>query len=323
MRRTEPRGAALLTVLLLVAVIAVIAATALERLRVSTRLAANAGALDQARGYAFAAETLATTRVTSLLARNRERVALVGGWNERPFVLPVPGGTATARVSDGANCFNLNGLVVPAEDGRYAAFPPAIQRFGSLIRLVGAPGSPEAIAAAAADWIDSDDAALPGGVEDNGYIGYRTGGTLMADASELRAVAGVSAEAWRALQPWVCVRPVAAPVAVNVNTLAPEQAPLIAALLAPGTGGVEPIRAALLRRPVGGWDSASAFWNQVSLGGGAAADSSVLPLTDVTTRWFTLRIEVTVGRTRLSERALVDARTLPARLVSRQWGERA
>ena len=49
------RGAALLTVLLLVAVIAVLAATALERLRVSTRLAGNAAALDQARGLAFAA----------------------------------------------------------------------------------------------------------------------------------------------------------------------------------------------------------------------------------------------------------------------------
>ncbi|PMZ86328.1 hypothetical protein, partial [Pseudomonas sp. FW305-42] len=56
--RTE-RGAALLTVLLLVAVIAVLAGVALEKLRLATRLGGNAVALDQARAFSFAAETLA------------------------------------------------------------------------------------------------------------------------------------------------------------------------------------------------------------------------------------------------------------------------
>ena len=59
--RSSERGAALLTVLLLVAVIAVLAGTALEKLRLSTRLGGNAVALDQARAYSFAAETLALT----------------------------------------------------------------------------------------------------------------------------------------------------------------------------------------------------------------------------------------------------------------------
>ena len=54
------RGAALLTVLLLVAIVAVLAGTALERLRLTTRLASNALAGEQARGYARAAEALAT-----------------------------------------------------------------------------------------------------------------------------------------------------------------------------------------------------------------------------------------------------------------------
>ena len=55
------RGAALLTVLLLVAVIAVIAGTALERLRLTTRLSGNAAAGEQARAYAEAAEALIAT----------------------------------------------------------------------------------------------------------------------------------------------------------------------------------------------------------------------------------------------------------------------
>jgi general secretion pathway protein K len=322
-RRAEPqrspRGAALLTVLLLVAVIAVIAAGALERLRVSTRLAANAAALDQARGFAFAAETLATTRVTSLLSQSPDRVALVGGWSDRPFALPVPGGLATARVRDGSNCFNLNGLVTRSgSEGQYAASAPNMQRFANLIRLVGAPGSPEAIAAAAADWIDSDDAPLPGGAEDSNYSGYRTGGTLMADASELRAVGGVTPEVWAALKPWVCALPVAEPVKINVNTLAPEQAPLVAALLP--DGNVTAIRTALLRRPAAGYESAADFWTAASFGG---SDGESRGDVAVTSKWFALRIDVTLGRIRLVEQALVDARTLPARLVSRQWGDPA
>ena len=53
--KSGERGAALLTVLILVAVIAVLAATALEKLRLATRLGGNAVAIEQARGYAYAA----------------------------------------------------------------------------------------------------------------------------------------------------------------------------------------------------------------------------------------------------------------------------
>ena len=45
--RPEERGAALLTVLLLVAVMAVVAATALERVALATRMTGNGGAVDQ------------------------------------------------------------------------------------------------------------------------------------------------------------------------------------------------------------------------------------------------------------------------------------
>src|ERR1700751_1950071 len=101
MRRTDhpsERGAALLTVLLLVAVIAVLASTALEKLRLSTRLGSNAVAMDQARAYSFAAETLALTKVSDLLKTSSTHVTLAGGWSNRPTPLPVPGGIATARL---------------------------------------------------------------------------------------------------------------------------------------------------------------------------------------------------------------------------------
>ena len=310
------RGAALLTVLLLVAVIAVIAAGALERLRVSTRLAGNAAALDQARGLAFAAETLATTRITALLSRSPDRVALVGGWSNRPYALPVPGGVATARITDGGNCFNLNGLVIRTGDTDLTPYTQALTQFAQLMRLVGVPGDPEAIAAATADWIDTDEDMSPSGAEDSSYQRYRTGGTLMVDPSELRAVTGVTPEVYAKLRPWVCTLPVARMTPVNVNTLSPEQAPLVAMLL-PDGANVGAIRGALLRRPETGYESVEAFRNQLSLSG----ETTGLQGVAVTSKWFALRIDVAMGGATLEEHALVDASTLPAQLVSRQWGE--
>lgn len=322
MRRRFPdheRGAALLTVLLLVAVIAVIAATALERVRVSTRLAANTVALDRARGFAYAAEAMAVQRVSALLARAGDRVTLAGDWSGKPFGMPVAGGVATARVADGGNCFNLNGLVLRGPDGMLSANGLALVQFARLIRLLRIPDG-AAIAPAVADFIDSDDAALPGGAEDAAYRGQRTAGTLLADPSELRAVRGVSDAAYRALRPWVCTLPVAQASVINVNTLLPEQAPLLAMLL-PDTMGVDQARGLLMRRPALGYASTDSFWNAVSLGNGATPAMDSRAQTGVTTVWFRLAIDVTADGSDLHEQGLIDARRLPVRLVSRQWGD--
>ena len=66
----DERGAALLSVLLLVAVMAVIAATALDRLTLATRIAGSAATVDQGRAYAFAAEQIALRRVADLVGRD-------------------------------------------------------------------------------------------------------------------------------------------------------------------------------------------------------------------------------------------------------------
>lgn len=316
---SRERGAALLTVLLLVAVIAVMAGAMLEKLRLSTRLAANAAAAEQSRGWAVATEALAAVRVGDLLGRSPDRVTLAGGWSDRPFGLPLPGGgAATARVVDGGNCFNLNGLVTEVSPGIYASDGEARGRFARLMRLIGVPVQvAEQVAGGAADWIDSDDQQQAGGAEDARYTGqtiaYRTAGTLMADPSELRAVAGVTPEVYARLKPWICTLPIAGASPINVNTLSPEQAPLLA-MTAPDTLSVDAARGLLARRPLQGWGDAAAVF---------AGTPNPPPATGlaVTSQWFALRIDVVMPGSQLEERALIDARRLPVRLVSRQWGE--
>lgn len=324
-RSPGERGAALLTVLLLVAVIAVLAATALEKLRLATRLAGNGVAIEQSRGYALAAETMATTRIDSLLSTARERVTLAGGWAGKPFRLPVPGGVATATVVDGGNCFNVNGLVVEA-DGVRTASTTAVTQFARLMKLVGIPGqAASSIAPAAADWIDSDTVALPQGAEDNDYRGgpngYRTANALISDVSELRAVKGMTPAYYARIRPWLCAQPVAKPSQININTLLPEQAVLVAMLL-PDTLTVDRARALLLERPQQGFASAYEFW-KLPARSGITPDPAAATQIAVTTRWFALKVEVELGGTELIQNALVDARQAPARLVSRSWDDAA
>lgn len=321
--RDGERGAALLTVLLIIAIIAVMAGTALEKLRLATRLAGNAAAIEQARAFAYAAETVATVRISDLLAQNPTRVTLAGGWSGRPFGLPLPGGVATARVYDGGNCFNLNGLVTAGEPGIYTVADPARVQFARLMRLLTIPArTAEGIAAAAGDWIDTDTIEQSQGAEDGTYGGletpYRTANTLMTDPSELRAVAGVTPEIYATLKPWLCTLPIAEPARINVNTLTPEQAPLLAMLL-PDTLSIDAAQQALLRRPPQGYANPGAFWQVLALDGITNAEAQ--PQTDVVSKWFALRVDVTLGSAEVEERALIDARRLPARLVSRQWGE--
>ncbi|MEG8042772.1 type II secretion system minor pseudopilin GspK [Sphingomonas sp. LR59] len=191
------------------------------------------------------------------------------------------------------------------------------------MRLLSVPTQvAEQVASGTADWIDSDQDQQAMGAEDGAYLGretpYRTAGTLMSDPSELRAVVGMTPQIYATLRPWICTLPIAKPSPINVNTLAPEQAPLFA-MLYPDTLSVGSAQQMLLRRPPQGYADVGEITKAAALQGAAnlapGAEATVL------SKWFTLDIDVTLGRTQMQERALIDANRLPAQLVSRQWGE--
>lgn len=325
----DERGAALLSVLLLVAVMAVIAATALDRLTLATRIAASASMIDQGRAYSFAAEQIALRRVADLVAQNPARLS--GDALGRDFTLPLPGGNARARLTDANNCFNLNALVAETAPGRLSQRSGAMAQFTALMTLLGMdPGEAKAIAGATADWIDSDSNTGPLGAEDEVYRAmpgaYLAANRKMADVSELRAVRGVTPKIYARLEPWICVLPVADPVRLNVNTLAPEQAPLIAMLL-PGEIALADVRAALAARPRGGYGSSVRFWNAPALER-LDPPSDVAGQVAVTSRWLTLRTQVALGDGFLTADALIDvnggaptAGMTPPAVVRRRWGD--
>jgi general secretion pathway protein K len=318
------RGAALLAVLLLVAILGGLAASALERLKLSTALAANTTALDQARAYAIGIESLLTLRVEDLVRANSEVTTLAGNWHGPVRTIPLPGGgVAQGAVTDAGNCFNLNGLVAADDQGRLTANPSAINQLAALLAILGAPEhEARAIAEAAADWADADASASRSGAEDPTYAAaarpYRAANTLFAEVSELRAVSGVTPEAYARARPYLCALPFADVSPLNVNTLGEKQAPLLA-MLAPGAITLETARAAIAQRPPNGWRNVADFWRTPALAR-VPPPGEAMSQVQLKTQWFAIDLNVTFAGAEVTETALVDARRERARLVLRRWG---
>jgi general secretion pathway protein K len=321
-RRSE-RGAALLAVLILVAITGAIAAASLERLRMSRLLSGNVIAVDQARQFAIGAEQLGVLIIDDLLALDRTRTTLAGGWNGGTRRIPMPGGgLVQARVRDGGNCFNVNSVVQGSLREGLARRQSGVDQFSGLMLLLGVPpAEAHRIAEAAADWADSDSVPGPAGAEDAAYgqgaQPFRTGNTLFADVSELRALAGMRPEHYSRIRPYVCALPVAELSPINVNTLLPEQAVLLS-MLAPTRLSEAMARRVLAVRPPAGWNQPTEFWRHEALsalGVPLEAQQQVRVRTD----WFVLDISSNVAETQFFETALVDARLQPARVVRRRW----
>ena len=317
----DREGTALLTVLLLVAVMAVVAVAVLDDVRFSVRRTANAEAGAQAQWYADGAETLARRRIERLAAADVDRTPRAADWKGRAITLPIDGGTVTATVRDGQACFNLNSVVAWTGD-RLAVRPVGETQLMALGRAVGVDAQRmETITDSLIDWIDTDTTARTRGAEDSAYAGlaepYRTGGVPLVEVSELRTVRGVDRDAYDRLRPHLCALPTdRSPI--NVNTLTTEDAPLLV-MLTGGLLGLADARAVIAARPAGGWPDPAAFWRQSALNSLPIAPAAREQVT-VRTDYFAVRIDVDHGGTRAVRTALIEVRPGgEARTVIGRW----
>lgn len=311
MRRPDERGVALLTVLLLVAVMSVMSVGVLDDIRFAIRRTTNAESMGQARWYALGGEALARR---SLSAPSGESVL-----SAEPIRYPVEGGQVVVRIADGAACFNLNS-VVTAADPELVRNEIGVRQFEALLGALGV-GEAEAkgLAAAVTDWIDTDQTVEPGGAEDSAYGGYRTAGALMAEPSELRAVRGVTPQLYQRIRPYLCALPTAALSPINVNALTREQAPLIAML---GDGRLTAPAAArlLAERPPGGWPDLDSFWAQFAAID-VAPDEPVRAQVQLQSRVFAVETAVTFGDAEVVATSLLEMQAGgTTRLIARRWG---
>lgn len=259
---SSQRGAALLTVLMIIAAMAVAALAVASAVTQSTQRARALDAQAQLGLYAVSAEEVAKARMTSLLEPIQSRLSVdLPGFNE-PQIIPVDGGAFTVTVRDASNCFDVNTLASAASMSEEAsAFNPSAD-FQSLLEATfedAFASDATALASAVMDWMDADSVPRSGGAEDSFYASevpsYRTSSQPFTTMDELRAVRGYTPEVYKAVRPLLCALPSSDQrgiVAININTLSEAQAPLM--LLAFGDAlSIDDIRALIDSRPIGGW----------------------------------------------------------------------
>ncbi|HJR56810.1 MAG TPA: type II secretion system minor pseudopilin GspK [Rhizomicrobium sp.] len=321
MRRWDEQGAALITVLLLVAVMAVLAVALLDDIRFGIRRAVNANENGQAQWYALGAEALAKSRIVQL-ARNDGRTSLAGKWPDRAFQYPLDNGRMELRLADGGACFNLNSVVEGVGEMLQRRDRGAAQFLTLLLALGFSEQQAAALVGTLVDWIDSDMLREPAGAEDEVYVNAslvrRTAATLMAEASELRALQGVTEPVYRQLRPFVCALPTTDLTRINANTLPPDRAVLLTAVTDGRLLPADAMRLIALR-PAEGWRDVTALRAAppaAAIGGAGGLGEQV----SLTTRFFHLEADVRYGDGEVLSSSLFEKNGFEVRLVSRRWG---
>jgi len=257
MQRKTPndQGAALLSILMIVAVMSVAALAAVEALGRSLSLARVSSERSQAVWAARSTEALGAIAVERLYAMDDDtiRIALETG---QSMTLPFERGAIRATLTDDSNCFNLNMIAGKADDANHIRFQQLLEAMDIF------PTEARALAESLADWIDDNPVPRAYGAEDAYYstleTPYRPGNAPLANLSELRAIKGFTPEIIDALRPLVCVRPNRFQSALNIETLTEDEAPLLIALYSSELTREEAL-SAIRAKPLAGWQSVDTF----------------------------------------------------------------
>ena len=255
-------GAALITVLMIIAAMSVASLMLTRSVWQSRERARALDAQAQLNLYAAAAENVARARLSETLSNLQFRLTRDVGLLDTPLAFPIEGGELVVRISDLSSCFDLNSLTKPGTPDQQIADTEAQAAFRALLEDVfqsnGLLDTP-ALVDALTDWLDSDSIPGNGGAEDSYYIAlqpsYRTSGQALVSIEELRSVRGYTAEVVTQLRPHVCALPARMQGAVrplNINTLRIQDAAILrqAFARALSLADAEEVIAA---RPIGGW----------------------------------------------------------------------
>lgn len=248
------KGMALLVVLLLLGLMAGLATDMTSRYQTSLRRIAQEKALLQQRWDFSAAESQALSILQQDLMDNPLQSNNSQFWAQPQTLYPEKGGRLNWQLRSAQNCFNLNSLahspLEPLEKPPYSA-----EVFRALLEQQDVPTlTINMLIAAIADYIDKDNSPRRDGAEDDSYadkpLRYVANQPFF-DISELRTIRGMTPSLYKKISPWLCVL-ASDQLLINVSTLTPDSAPLLAALLL-NDQDPDTVRHLLTNPPTNGW----------------------------------------------------------------------
>lgn len=207
------RGVALITVLLVFALVAVIATEMLHRSQLNLRSVGGLVESRQAYYYALAGEAYARQLLArDIVERNSTTDTLIEPWaqtkDQEPF--PIDNGKLQIEIHDLQGRFNLNNVV----DVQGLVQVDGVAQFRRLLQALQLNMN---YASEWTDWVDRDQIRSSNGAEDADYSGYLTAGAPEADISALRLLHSMKPEDYAKLAPHVTVLPINNSK-INVNT---------------------------------------------------------------------------------------------------------
>ena len=277
------RGVAIITAMLIVALVAVMTYSLAFDSQMDARRAQSFLLRDQAVQVALGAESWTAAILAEDLA-NTGTDHLGEIWARELPGLPIDGGTVNGEITDLQGRFNVNNLV----DGEGEIDPLYVEQFRRLLTVLGIDPR---FAGLAADWIDTDrEAAFPDGGEDGIYTTltppYRPANQALASASELAALEGMDRDTFRRLAPHITALPGRTPVNANTATFAVLRS--LGENLSPGD-----VETLMAQRQAGGFeDVRGTFATLVS-------DELLAALSD-STGYFQLKVVVRIATVRIT-----------------------
>lgn len=240
-RAAKQTGVALITVMLIVALIAILATQMTARLQLQMQRTANIATNQQAYWYAMGAEAFAKSVLKQSFEDNSENTHLGQVWAQGETSFPVDFGQITGEITDLHSCFNLNALRTEDDDANNSVKKSPIRRaFEELLIALNIEdvGSFEAeyMADALTDWLDPNSSiSSSGGAEDNDYAAkefpYLAANNFLASLSELRVIEHFTVNVIEKLKDYACVLPNTNMNKINLNTIAQDKPEILVALL--------------------------------------------------------------------------------------------
>lgn len=308
-RPRKQAGVALIVVLLALSLMVSLAAVIAENVFTQFKRATQREHYQQAYWYSIGVESLAKMVLEQRFDENSDTTNLSQAWAVEEQNYPLDFGEVTGRIYDRQACFNMNVFANSAISGGSTERTFLIAVFARLLEAQEIDSyQAEVIADSLAEYVDSDDTvASNNGVEDSYYESmtpsYLPPNGEIANSSELRAVQQVGGAVIKAMNPLICAIPTTS-WRLNINTLSPEQAPLLSAVFSPYLS-VNDAETLILSRPFDGWDDVASFYAESQI---AAIDETtqdeVESYLDVVSEYYELDALVTVEKSQVRIRTL-------------------
>lgn len=263
----QQRGVALLVVLILLVMMSALAAKISQQLCRNLQKTHYQVSQQQLRWAMQAQEKVVKDRLQNDASGESKPLDPAGDWHQ-PLETQGEDYTVVSQVDDAQDCFNVNNLLAAdkvAQDQNASTVPEKPRKEKIVEQILTDGGisqtAAEEIYQQLVDYLDGDATTVKEGAEMDAWSGVvparQPANQMMRTLAEIKLLPAFPAAAYPKVSKLLCALPDSASK-VDVNTLTPEQASLLAALF-PGKLTADDAVRLIESRPETGWESMDVF----------------------------------------------------------------